>query len=819
MKRNNVMKRIALVVLGTYLNLTSAHAFEVTTHGAITNQAWSRFLADDPGAFDRLGIRDIDDAFGTTSYYDYRPADGTAPITRNSLAWYEEKIMNDPLNVRPFSTRGWLIRGAIREDDDSAADDPSPKEDPNGDFHRVFSHFHDPVINRALTVSLLGITAVLGARAADWALDPAAFTPAFPPSSIPGVTPTPQRFNNFSLATFHESMWRAVTGQNQAGAKVANTATERNTYWATAFRALGDILHLNQDMAQPQHTRNDPHAGATPTILTGHKSVFERYVDARVRNLKGFSTKDDNTSPDNVTIVLQPISFKFDNGVNGGTDYPVPHFARYADYWTRADQKGLADYSNGGFFSIGTLPGNTAYARPSTNKDDYTQQSVPITHWDGSPYSVQYNSTLYFGKVPVPDAQEPTLAASNVPLFAWSLWDEAAQGIFSPLAGTTLTKANYDAAIAQLMPRVAAYSAGILQYAFRGKLEISLPDEGVYAVVDHNVPEGNAKDTGGFRKIKLKLKNVTPAGTGVEPTGAGKLRAVVKFHRNTCYQPNLSGEYGSPGIDWRACRSAEEELVVSNEVNVVSLPGSLDTAAQPVTFEFPDPNQIPINATDLYLQVVYRGPLGEESDAVVVATKDISEPNYAHNYSRWDQYLYSAYPSLSSGPYTWAEWCAQGYASLEVCDSSMGLTHKHRNSPTASPIPGFDPATAAVPPETWADLSLEPPFTPFATLTAPVGTLARIAVLVDASPTNSGVGVWEWINISLTSTISNFQWFFGMITAATNQRDPATDTLTPTVTYLPGRGVYLPAEENFLLTDGTAPNIPPLTLVPSQINF
>ncbi len=61
MKRNNVMKRIALVVLGTYLNLTSAHAFEVTTHGAITNQAWSRFLADDPGAFDRLGIRDIDD--------------------------------------------------------------------------------------------------------------------------------------------------------------------------------------------------------------------------------------------------------------------------------------------------------------------------------------------------------------------------------------------------------------------------------------------------------------------------------------------------------------------------------------------------------------------------------------------------------------------------------------------------------------------------------------------------------------------------------------------------------------------------------------
>src|SRR6266702_8877285 len=372
MKRNNVMKRIALVVLGAYLNVTSAHAFEVTTHGAITREAWLRFLTGDPGVFDRLGIRDVDDAFGTISYFDYRPADGTAPVTRNSVAWYEDDIMKDPLKVPPFSTRGWLIRGAIREDDDSAASDPSPKEDPNGDFHRVFSHFHDPVNNLGLTV---GFT--LGARATDWALDHAAFTPAFPPFSIPGVTPTPQRFNNFSLATFHESMWRAVTGQNQAGEKVANSAGDRNTYWATAFRSLGDILHLNQDMAQPQHTRNDPHAGGFFTILTGHKSVFERYVDARVRGDATFSTRDDPSTP-SVKISVPGITFG---------SYLPPRFTRYADYWTRADGKGLADYSNGGLFSIGTLPGNTAYARPSTNVDAYIQQTQPVTHWDGSPAS------------------------------------------------------------------------------------------------------------------------------------------------------------------------------------------------------------------------------------------------------------------------------------------------------------------------------------------------------------------------------------------------------------------------------------------------
>jgi hypothetical protein len=821
MKKGSASKRILAFVVAC-LAMINAHAFEVRTHGALTREAWARFLAENPGVFDRLGIRDTDDPFKTKSYYDYRPADGATPISRSSIDWYEDTIMRNVLGVpAAFSVRGWLIRGAIREDDDLDADDESPKEDPYGDFHRVFSHFHDPVNNRGLTVTVLGQTVQLGARAADWALDPTAFTPAFPPFSIPGVTPAPQRSNHFGLASFRESLWRAVTGLNQAGAAVATTASERNLYWATAFRALGDILHLNQDMAVPQHTRNDAHAGATPTTLTGHKSVFERYIDARVRELRGFSTRDDNDSPANVAINLQEITFG---------NYPIPRFTRYADYWTTPGKKGLADYSNRGFFSIGTLPGNTNYTSPSTNTDaDYTQQSVPITRWDGSPYPVTFNSTLYVSKVPVPDDQEPTLAGPVQPLFAWSLWDEAAQGILAPFAGTTLVKRNYDAAIDLLIPRAVAYSAGILQYAFRGKLEISLPDEGVYGVVDHNDAAGNTKDTGGFPKIKMKLRNVTTAVNGVEPMGAGTLRAVARFHRNTCYKADLSGEYGSPGIDWRnwnpdpeiGCgRNPNEEIVVSEPV--AAIPADLNGAAQSVTFNFP--TRIPINATDLYLQVVYRGPLGqpgeEETDAVVVATKDISEPNYAYNYSRWDQNRYANYPSLESGTNTWAEWCAQGYASLEACNSSMGLTNKYRNSPTASPIPGYDPTTAAVPPDTWTDLSQEPPFTPFGTLTAPVGKLARIAVLVDANPTNRGLLVQEWINTSLTNPTSNFRWFSSpTITAAIIQRDPATDTLTPTVTYLPGRGVYLPAEENLLLTGGNEPNIPSLILAPSQINF
>ncbi len=72
-----------------------------------------------------------------------------------------------------------------------------------------------------------------------------------------------------------------------------------------------------------------------------------------------------------------------------------------------------------------------------------------------------------------------------------------------------------------------------------------------------------------------------------------------------------------------------EEIVVSDAVNVSGIPacgGNCDAAAVPYTFNFQSP--IPINAASLSLQLVYRGVLGSEADAVVVQTVDVSEPSY-----------------------------------------------------------------------------------------------------------------------------------------------------------------------------------------------
>ena len=71
---------------------------------------------------------------------------------------------------------------------------------------------------------------------------------------------------NGALISLDDGTWSASYRESQ-----------RKAYWATTFRALGDVLHLNQDMAQPQHTRNEVHSGigwwSDEEVLTGHACI------------------------------------------------------------------------------------------------------------------------------------------------------------------------------------------------------------------------------------------------------------------------------------------------------------------------------------------------------------------------------------------------------------------------------------------------------------------------------------------------------------------------------------------------------------------
>ena len=134
--------------------------------------------------------------------------------------------------------------------------------------------------------------------------------------------------------------------------------------------------------------------------------------------------------------------------------------------------------------------------------------------------------------------------------------------------------------------------------------------------------------------MKLKVSNKSPVGNDM---AGGRFVAVAKYRRDKSYASDLSGHPGGPSFQGFQARTIVEEIRTSSSV---LLSGVLPVDGQlAVVFDFPQ--AIPINVSDLVLQVVYRGKLGTEADGIVVGTKDIGEPTFfgfANNTDYvWDQ--------------------------------------------------------------------------------------------------------------------------------------------------------------------------------------
>lgn len=602
------MSKLRTLIILLACHAITAHSYELVTHGRITEQAFLRSnLTLDAQLLPSLGLHaNSPNPFGT-KYYD---VSGALALERSSYDFDRDRGRMSNANDA-FTIKGWLMRGAIREDDVPHPFGDNPMDDPYDALQfRVFNHFFDPISGSPLTV---GIT--FGKIAPQWAIGSTDIFSAL-------NTPDASRKNHFTVFDAREAMYRALTGMNKQGNPVATTDTQRNKYWATTFRALGDVVHLLQDMAQPQHTRNDPHSGGkydgsgTLDGIRGHKSVYENYIESRARG-DSFTTSGfvDPFSTPSITVQTQPLTYN--------SYATIPTFNNYLYFYTTQAtailaRQGLADYSNRGFFSAGTNLGANIYSYPSNspNAPNTYTTSLSYQDWNGQPLPLPFALTFVSGNVPDSLNAGATTAAK---LTTYSVWDEflLKKGI---QATYTLNRYNYDDMASLLIPRAVAYSAGLINYFFRGKMQISLPDEGLYGIVDHSLGKG-------FEKIKLKLVNAT---SNNETMAGGKLVAVARYHINNCYRADLSGEWGSPGISPAACRAADESISTSSAVADAagSAVNTVTLGANPQAFQFTFRPAIPLGISDLSIQVVYRGPLGNESDAVVAATKNISEPTF-----------------------------------------------------------------------------------------------------------------------------------------------------------------------------------------------
>jgi len=596
------------------------------------------------------------------------------------------------------------MRGVIREDDlkaDKYTTALRPDADPWGDQDRPINHFYDPVTNESGTP----LGGIFTQRSLNWAMGEA--NPLQPAS-----VPDPSRGNHFSYMDARRNFFLALTYKTTGTTSATLTTTDsliRQNLWASTMLSMGHVVHLLQDQASPQHARAEAHN----YVCRGFFSLFnapeatrtyENFINYRVIRLN-FGRVGNPPSGYTATNLCEEKGWQkafADSGqidppliaswlrTGGGNTYPVPQFSVQRKFFTTREndasgistpipmlnmRAGLGDYSNRGFYTEGKMAGsgNHAFISPPrlTSDPSFTDGVFKEVIVPGKG-KVKSKGLLW----QVPDAVAPGypdtgLTGGKAPIVSYGQW-----GFFGTLGvkRRILTLDNYNQMADMLAPRAVAYTTGLINFFFRGKLEIEPITQRVFGVLNQGEPhtvnaDGYPTRTSngkifGFEKIRLKIRNstdvITESGTNQtvpQVVGMGKLVAVARYHRNPCYKPDLSGERVvgfvvpplAATITEPACpqglRTNYQEISVSAPLQINSaadLPGG-SGGTPPATveklFDF-SADPIPVNATDLFIQVVYRGQLGDETDGIAVGNVDVQEPTFTGAWNNTD-YFYS----------------------------------------------------------------------------------------------------------------------------------------------------------------------------------
>ena len=332
----------------------------------------------------------------------------------------------DASEVSSAATDFYSLIGLSFADAQSAISNGANNED-NG--NRAFNHFFDP--SHGGSALQVGIT--LGNPSPDWIL-----------AGIGQPCPGPDCHSYNGIAALYLN---ALTAPN---------VTSRQNAARQVFTDLGHVVHHVQDMAQPQHTRNDDHCDsilcALPDVLLGttfyKASAYEAFADSRRATYRTFAP----------TRVYSSVA---DNG-----------FASARDFWqkTTGPLLGLAVYSNQAVITVGTNFENCAVSDPFANSRGYCATRK---------YALPRASDTTLSAIDLSTFGEPSDIETHVTLTPSQ--PIAQLGAFSNIiTGNTFSvnRLDYLTSISLLVPRAIGYSAGLLNFFFRGKVDAKLDPTG-----------------------------------------------------------------------------------------------------------------------------------------------------------------------------------------------------------------------------------------------------------------------------------------------------------------------------------------------------
>jgi hypothetical protein len=269
--------------IGFIAACASTFAYEIDTHANITSEAFSRSVAFTAAKSRELVLwksrRQPLDGSGIPNFslgLNYYDLSSSYPALRSAKIFDQlnTAVMRQGApsaksrwnftgfdgQALPYFPRDWMARGAVREDDTkevlairavwwSGEQNAYDQLDASPQLNRFCNHFYDPVNNMKLDWGAPLVPCSSGdvfASAVQWAMGT---------TNVDGSgTPDTARKNGFSILDAREAMWTALTGTDKQGRSVALNREQRDAYWATTFRSLGDVVHLLQDLSQPQHT-------------------------------------------------------------------------------------------------------------------------------------------------------------------------------------------------------------------------------------------------------------------------------------------------------------------------------------------------------------------------------------------------------------------------------------------------------------------------------------------------------------------------------------------------------------------------------------
>jgi hypothetical protein len=358
-------------------------------------------------------------------------------------------------------------------------------------------------------------------------------------------------------------VWAAVGVDNPHSTPSARTYLERALMLQTkearkqalgsAFSALGQSIHLVQDMAQPEHTRNDQH-------LIGSQLLFDDAPEASLYEEWALAN------------LVAPAAVSYDG-------YPNVSLPSTLDYFGDGSSRGLAQFANANYVTQDTnyddeMRAGKCYYHPGAPRLDAAAPRTQIV--DEAVLDAAGNTSTetvierIYTSFPR-DFYQPTSDTDPNHTFL-SAVDLETREITGPKF--SLADQSYLSRAALLIPRAVGYSAGYLDHFFRGSVSVQ------WAPVPDSTP---------------KRYNITVTNTSTEPIRTGAL-ITIAYVAGTKY-----------------LRTGSNDMATILEANIALAPGASHTFTDHIIPYLRDDDDI--RAFERH--VVVRGTIGEEANDII----------------------------------------------------------------------------------------------------------------------------------------------------------------------------------------------------------